>query len=298
MTDRSAPSSASAGVLYALGAYGIWGIAPVYWKALEVVPATQILAHRVLWSVLVGLLLLLLTRRGSEFRAVLGSRRHLLPMLASAALIGTNWLTFIFAVETDRILDTSLGYYINPLINVLFGMAFLRERLRRPQILAVLLAAAGVSQMVISLGTLPWISLVLAVTFALYGLVRKVAPVMPLVGFTLETALLAPLAGAYLLFVHAKGSDALVHASDGVRVLIACTGLFTAAPLLCFNSAAKRLRLSSIGLIQYIAPSMALLLAVVFYAEPFTRVHAVTFACVWLALAIYTLDSARALRGA
>jgi chloramphenicol-sensitive protein RarD len=297
MTDRAAPSSTSAGVLYALGAYGIWGVAPAYWKALEVVPATQILAHRVLWSMLVGLLLLLLTRSGTQFRTVLRSRRLLLPMLASAALIGTNWLTFIWAVETDRILDTSLGYYINPLINVFFGMIFLKERLRPWQIVAVLLAAAGVLQMVFSLGMLPWISLVLAVTFALYGLVRKVAPVMPVVGLTLETSLLAPLGGAYLLFVHANGSDALVHASSGVKILIVCTGAFTAAPLLCFNSAAKRLRLSTIGLFQYIAPSMALLLAVVFYGEPFTRVHAITFGCVWLALAIYTVDAARAVRG-
>lgn len=297
MSDRATPSSTSAGVLYALGAYGIWGFAPAYWKALEAVPATQILAHRVLWSMLVGLLLLLLTRSGSEFRSVLGSRRHLLPMLASAALIGTNWLTFIWAVETDRILDTSLGYYINPLINVFFGMVFLRERLRPWQIVAVLLAAAGVLQMVFSLGMLPWISLVLAVTFALYGLVRKVAPVMPVVGLTLETSLLAPLGGAYLLLVHASGSDAVWHATRGVKILIACTGLLTAVPLLCFNSAAKRLRLSTIGLFQYIAPSTALLLAVFLYGEPFTRIHATTFACVWLALAIYTLDSARAVRG-
>ncbi len=297
MTDRETPSSTSAGVLYALGAYGIWGVAPAYWKALEVVPATQLLAHRVLWSMLVGLLLLLLTRSASEFWTVLRSRRHLLPMLASAALIGTNWLTFIWAVATDRILDTSLGYYINPLINVLFGMVFLGERLRPWQIVAVLLAAAGVLQMVFSLGTLPWISLVLAVTFALYGLVRKVAPVMPVVGFTLETTLLAPFGGAYLLLVHANGSDALWHAPSGVKILIAGTGLFTAAPLLCFNSAAKRLRLPTIGLFQYIAPSMAFGLAVAVYGEPFTRVHGITFGCVWLALAIYTLDSARAARG-
>jgi chloramphenicol-sensitive protein RarD len=297
MTDREIPGSTSAGVLYALGAYGIWGIAPAYWKALEVVPATQILAHRVLWSMLVGFLLLLVTRSASELGSVLRSRRHVLPMLVSAALIGINWLTFIWAVATDRILDTSLGYYINPLINVLFGTVFLRERLRAWQIVAVLLAAVGVVQMVFSLGTLPWISLVLAVTFALYGLVRKVAPVMPVVGFTLETTLLAPLGGAYLLLVHANGSNALLHASGEVKILIACTGVFTAAPLLCFNSAAKRLRLSTIGLFQYIAPSMAFLLAVVFYGEPFTRVHAITFVCVWLALGIYTLDSARAVRG-
>jgi chloramphenicol-sensitive protein RarD len=297
MTGRETSRATSAGVLYALGAYGIWGISPVYWKALEVVPATHLLAHRVLWSMLVGLLLLLLTQRASELRTALRSRRHVLPMLASAALIGINWLTFIWAVVTDRVLETSLGYYINPLINVLFGMIFLGERLRPWQIAAVLLAAVGVLQMAFSLGKLPWISLVLAVTFALYGLVRKVAPVMPVVGFTLETTLLAPMSGAYLLFAHGSGSDALWDASGGVKLLVAGTGLLTAVPLLCFNSAARRLRLSTLGLLQYIAPSLAFLLAVAFYGESFTRVHAITFASVWLALAIYTLDSARAVRG-
>jgi chloramphenicol-sensitive protein RarD len=297
VTDRATPSSTSAGVLYALGAYGIWGIAPAYWRALDAVPPAQLLAHRVLWSLAVGVVLLLVTRSTSQLRTALGSRRHALPIVTSAALIGINWLTFIWAVATDRVLDTSLGYYINPLINVVFGMVFLKERLRPRQIVAVGIAAVGVLQMVFALG-LPWISLVLAVTFALYGLVRKVAPVMPVVGFSLETALLAPLAGAYLVFVHAGGDDAVSQASGPLKLLLAGTGLFTAAPLLCFNSAAKRLRLSSIGLFQYIAPSMAFLLAVAVYGEPFTRVHGVAFGCVWLALAIYTLDSIRAARGA
>ena len=216
---------------------------------------------------------------------------------ASALLIGTNWLVFLWAVETNRILDTSLGYYINPLINVLFGMVLLGERLRPLQIAAVLLAAAGVLQLAIAFASLPWISLVLAVTFGLYGLVRKVAPVQPLVGFTLETALLAPLGGAFLLFVHGSGNEAVSDGPIGVKALIAFSGFFTAAPLLCFNSAAKRLRLSSVGLFQFIAPTLAFLIAVALYGEPFTRAHGITFACVWLALAIYILDSARAARG-
>jgi chloramphenicol-sensitive protein RarD len=296
VTDRATPSSNAAGVLYALGAYGIWGVAPAYWRALDAVPPAQLLAHRVLWSLAVGAVLLLVTRSASDLRTALGSRRQVLPIVTSAALIGTNWLTFIWAVATDRVLDTSLGYYINPLINVVFGMVFLKERLRPRQIVAVGIAAVGVLQMVFALG-LPWISLVLAVTFACYGLVRKVAPVMPVVGFALETALLAPLAGAYLAFVHTGGDDALSHASGPLKLLLAGSGLFTAAPLLCFNSAAKRLRLSTIGLFQYIAPSMAFGLAVAVYGEPFTRVHGITFGCVWLALLIYTLDSARAARG-
>jgi chloramphenicol-sensitive protein RarD len=218
-------------------------------------------------------------------------------MAASALLIGSNWLVFLWAVETNRILDTSLGYYINPLISVLFGMVLLGERLRPLQIAAVLLATAGVLQLAVAFGSLPWISLVLAVTFGLYGLVRKLAPVQPLVGFTLETALLAPLGCAFLLFVHADGNDAVSDASTGVKVLIGLSGVFTAAPLLCFNSAAKRLRLSSVGLLQFIAPTITFVIAVAVYGEPFTRAHGITFACVWLALAIYSFDSARATRG-
>lgn len=297
MSRGEASPDTSAGVLYALGAYGMWGVAPAYWKALDGIPAPEILAHRVLWSMLVGVLLVVATRAQPQIRAVLRSRRHALPLLLSAALIGTNWLVFLYAVETDRVLDTSLGYYINPLINVVFGTWLLGERLRPAQIAAVLLAAVGVGQMVVALGTLPWIALVLATTFGLYGLVRKLAPAAPLVGFSLETVLLAPVAAVFLYGLHAAGESAVAEASVRSQVFVVCSGFFTAAPLLCFNSAAKRLRLSTLGLFQFIAPSMAFLLAVAVYDEPFTRVHGVTFACVWGALAIYVIDSARAARG-
>ncbi|MBW2399221.1 MAG: EamA family transporter RarD [Deltaproteobacteria bacterium] len=297
METQNSTRASSLGVAYALGAYGIWGFAPMYWRALESIPAAQLLAHRVWWSMVVGVALLLLTRRVGELRVVLRSRRRLLPMLFSALLIGTNWLVFLYAVETDRVLDTSLGYYINPLISVLMGTLLLGEKLRPWQIAAVSLAALGVLWLTLSFGELPWISLVLAFSFALYGLVRKLAPVMPVVGFTLETAILAPLGLAYLLFVRAEGSDASADATFGFRLLIVGTGAFTAVPLLCFNSAAKRLKLSTVGLFQYIAPSISFVLAVALYGEPFTRAHTVAFACVWLALAIYSLDSLRAARG-
>jgi len=297
MNPREAPPETYAGVFYALGAYGMWGVAPAYWKALGDMPASEILAHRVLWSMAVGFVLVLATRATPELLRALRSRRHALPLLASAALIGTNWLVFIWAVETDRVLDTSLGYYINPLINVLFGTLLLGERLRRGQILAVLIAGVGVAQMVVAFGKLPWISLVLAVSFAFYGLVRKLAPVMPLLGFALETTLLAPFAILYLAFLHSTGDAALFEVSGGSQLLIACSGIFTAAPLLCFNSAAKRLRLSTLGLFQFLAPSLAFLLAVGVYDEEFTRTHLITFICVWIALAIYAIDSARAARG-
>jgi chloramphenicol-sensitive protein RarD len=290
--------TSTVGVLYALAAYGVWGFAPIYWRALEAVPAPQLLAHRVLWSFLVGVALVLLTRRGGELRDVLRSRRRLLPMLLSALLIGINWLVFLFAVETNRVLDTSLGYYINPLISVLMGTLLLGERLRPWQIASVALAAAGVLLLTLSFGELPWISLVLAFSFALYGLVRKLAAVMPVTGFTLETTILAPLGLAYLMSQHADGVIAAAETTLGTRLLLAGTGAFTAIPLLCFNSAAKRLKLSTVGLFQYIAPSISFVLAVALYDEPFTRAHAVAFTCVWLALGIYTLDSFRANRGA
>jgi len=294
--DQQTRAATTAGVTYALGAYGIWGVAPAYWKLLGALPPAPLLAHRVVWSMVFGLVLLTLTHRSGELAAVLRSRRQLLPILFSALLIGTNWFVFLWAVDTDRVLDTSLGYYINPLISVLFGVIFLGERLRPLQAVAVLLAAVGVLQMVVALGALPWISLVLAVSFALYGLVRKMAAVMPVVGFTLETCLLAPLAAAYLLVSDPRGG--VVDLSSGLALLLVGTGPFTAAPLLCFNSAAKRLRLATLGLFQYIAPSLAFVLAVAYYGEPFTRAHAVTFSCVWLALAIYSVDSVRAARGA
>jgi len=255
-SDESAAET-SAGVLYALGAYGMWGLAPAYWKQLAGISAPEILAHRVLWSMGVGVVLVLSLRALPQVRAVLRSRRHALPLLA-----------------------------------VLLG-----ERLRPAQIAAVALAAAGVAQMVVALGELPWIALVLATTFGLYGLVRKLAPATPLVGFSLETLLLSPLAAVFLYGLHASGESAVVDASWRAKLFVAGSGLFTAAPLLCFNSAAKRLRLSTLGLFQFIAPSGAFLLAVIAYDEPFTRVHLVTFACVWTALAIYVVDSARAARG-
>jgi len=284
-------------VLYALAAYTSWGFTPAYWRALESVPSSQLLAHRVLWSLAVGVALLLVTRGAGELRAALRSRRHALPMLLSSLLIGVNWLVFLYAVETERVLDTSLGYYINPLISVLMGTLVLGERLRPWQAAAVVLAAVGVLRLTLELGSLPWISLVLALSFALYGLVRKLAPVMPVVGFTLEVAILAPLALAYLALVHAQDGGAAAGAPLGVRLLLAGSGIVTAVPLLCFNSAAKRLNLSTVGLFQYLAPSIAFVLAVALYGEPFTRAHAIAFGCVWLALAIYSLDSLRAARG-
>jgi chloramphenicol-sensitive protein RarD len=222
---------------------------------------------------------------------VLRVPRAAAAVAAAAALIATNWLVFIYAVQTDRILATSLGYYINPLVNVLVGMLVLRERLSRAQGIAVALAGAGVAFQTWQLGTLPWISLVLAASFGLYGFVRKVAPAPPLAGFCLETVMLAPVAAIALAWLGARGEAVIPSAGLGSIVLVAGSGLLTAAPLLAFASAAKRLPLSTLGFFQYLAPSIAFGLAVLLYDEPLTTAHVVGFGCVWSALALVMWDS-------
>jgi chloramphenicol-sensitive protein RarD len=239
---------------------------------------------------LVAMLLLSALRRFGDLGAVLRSPRAAGAALLAALLIGTNWLTFIYGVQTGRILATSLGYYINPLVNVLFGLLLLGERLTRAQAIAVALAAVGVGYLTIELGELPWISLVLATSFGLYGLVRKLAPAPPLAGFGLETLALAPAALAYLAWLSQRGASTVPDASPAIQLLVLGSGLLTAAPLLAFASAAKRLPLSALGMFQYLAPTLTFLLAVAFYGEIFTRAHAVAFGCVWSALALYAWD--------
>jgi chloramphenicol-sensitive protein RarD len=278
-------------MLLAVTAYGLWGFAPAYWKLLHAAPASELLAHRVLWSLLVGALLIGLTGRWRELAGVLRSRRQLLPIVASSLLIGVNWLIFIEAVNTGRVLATSLGYFLNPLVNVLLGVVFLGERLTRGQLAAVAVGCAGVTVWAVDLGEAPWIALSLAGSFALYGLVRKVASVAPLVGVTLETLLLAPPALAHLATLSARDALALPGASLPVMALVAGSGVITVAPLLCFTSAARRLPLSTLGFFQYLAPSISFLLAVGFYGEPFGRTQAIAFACVWAALALYSFSS-------
>jgi len=287
--------NAAAGTAFALAAYGLWGIMPAYWKQLAPIPAAELTAWRALCSAVFGLALVLAGRRAPELARSLRDTRAALPIALSAALLGVNWLVFIFAVQTDRITDTSLGYYVNPLVSVALGFAVLRERLRAAQWIAFAIAVAGVAWWTARLGGLPWISAALAVSFALYGLVRKLVPISSLVGFALEMAFLAPLAAAFLV-AQPSGSLALPGASAGVVAWLAASGLMTAAPLVFFASATRRLPLFAIGLFQYLAPSIALLLAVLWYGEPFTGDHAIAFAFVAVALSIFTLDALRATR--
>lgn len=292
-TSRS-PAAGRAGIAYGLLAYVLWGVFPLYWKQLERVPPQEILAHRVLWSCVFTGLLVAWTRRGREVRAVLGSRRTLLPLLASTALVTTNWFLYIWAVSHHHVSEASLGYYVNPLINVILGRVVLGERLRPAALLAVLVASVGVLYFAAGLGTIPWIALGLALTFGLYGLVRKQAPVEPLVGLAVESGLVMPLALGYVAVLFARGTGAFPAGTSGEMALLAGSGAATALPLLFFAMAAKRLRFSTLGIVQYLSPTVQLLLAVVVFGEPFTDRHAVTFGLIWAAVAIYAVDGLRA----
>jgi chloramphenicol-sensitive protein RarD len=281
----------AAGLLYALGAFGIWGVSPLFFRALAHVPATEIVAHRVAWSLLLLCALVTLKRGWSEVRGALGPLRNRWLFLLTTLLISGNWLLFIWAVTHARVLQASLGYFINPLLSVLLGVVFLGERLRRPQVIAVLLAAAGVLNLVVSHGVFPWISLCLASTFALYGLLRKQVPVESLSGLLIETALLLPLALVYLVLLAGRGASSFGADAPSTSALLIGGGVVTAVPLLWFVNAARRLRLSTLGLMQYLAPTGQFLLAVLAFGEPFTPAHAVTFGLIWASLVLYSVDA-------
>ena len=290
-TTSEIRSESLLGLIYAGSAFLIWGLSPVYWKALGTVPALEITMHRVIWSFFFLMCLILLQRRRHEFVGVLKNGRMLLTLLSTAILVSANWLLYIWAVNNNYMLQASLGYYINPLVNVVLGLLFLRERLRRPQILAVVLAAGGVLYLTIAYGEFPWISLTLALSFGLYGLIRKVAPVGALVGLAVETMLLAPPAVIYLIYLNSQGVDTILRVSLKLDLLLIGCAPLTAAPLLFFTLGAKRLYLSTLGLMQYIGPSGMFLLAVFYYNEPFSATQVWTFAMIWAALVIYSTDS-------
>jgi chloramphenicol-sensitive protein RarD len=278
------------GVAAALGAFGAWGLGPLYFKAVIFAPALEVLAHRALWSVvlLLGVLAALGRLRGLAMQ--LAQPGVLRRLLASTLLIGTNWLIFIYAVNAERVLEISLGYYINPLVNVLLGMLVLRERLSPAAAAAVLLAAAGVANLAWQTAGFPWVSLVLAFSFGVYGLIRKTTRVGPLEGLAIETGLVAPLALAYLAWLGAAGAG---HFAGGwsVSLLLMLAGPVTAVPLVLYAAGARRLRYVTIGFLQYLAPSMHLLLAVLVFDEPFDETRMVTFAFIWAAIAVFTADS-------
>jgi chloramphenicol-sensitive protein RarD len=287
--------SARHGVAWATAAFLWWGLSPLYWKALGGVDAGQLLAHRVAWSLALLVALLAARGRGPELRAALARPRTLATLVATTALIGANWFTYIWAVGAERVLEASLGYYVNPLVNVLLGMLFLRERLRRAQGLAVLLAAAGVAVLTAEVGRLPWVALVLALTFGFYGLLRKTVAAGPEVGLAVETALLAPFALAWLVRLHAAGAGAFGHGPAAIDLLLVASGVITVLPMVWFTRGARLLPLSTLGLLQYLSPTLQFLLAVAVYREPFTAAHLLAFGLIWSGLAVFTWDLRRRL---
>jgi chloramphenicol-sensitive protein RarD len=284
------------GLAYGVAAYVLWGIVPVYWKLLGDVSPVEILAHRVAWGVVAFVAIVWIAGATPAVRAALADRRTLAMMALSGTLLVINWGTFIGAVATGHLLDASLGYFINPLVSVGLGTLVLRERLRRLQWIAIGLAVTGVVILIWRAGQVPWISVVLATTFGSYGLVRKLARVESLAGSTLETALLAPLAVIYLVVLAARGGGGLGHASAGTQLLLLSTGVVTAGPLLLFTSAARRLPLSTIGFLQYLAPTGQFVLAVGVYGEAFARDQLLAFGFIWLGLAAFSADLVRQAR--
>lgn len=285
------PGAERIGVAAALAAYIFWGLAPIYFKLIQSVDALEIIAHRILWSIpfLAGFLLL---RDGRAFvERMRLPRRTVLALLLSGALVVTNWLIFVWAVINGQVLATSLGYFIGPLVNFLLGFLFLKERLTRIQTLGVLIAASGTLYLGWFLGTPPWISLSLAFSFGLYGLVRKMLGVGPMVGLLWETLLMAVPALAWVAWASGHGGLAFGHQAASIDLLLVLAGLVTVLPLVWFNVAARNLRLTTVGFFQYIAPSMTFLLSVFLYDEPFTQGHAVAFACIWFALAMVSVET-------
>jgi chloramphenicol-sensitive protein RarD len=291
-----AQSHARGGLALGILADTAWGLLPIYFKLIASVPATSIVAHRVVWSILFLGALLLAMRGFGQVRAVLAQPRTLLLLLLTAVLIAINWLIYVYAINSGHILAGSLGYYLNPLANILLGYFVLKEPLSRVQWLAVAIAAAGVA--VLAAGALShlWISLVLCVSFALYGLLRKIAHVEATAGLAIETGLLLPLALGWLLLTAQAGMPVWGTGSTREVLLLVGTGITSTLPLLFFTAAARRLRYSTLGILQFIAPTLQFLLAVLVYGEPFTRPHAIAFAAIWTAAVLYLISSLRPTR--
>ncbi|EPH5491004.1 EamA family transporter RarD [Vibrio vulnificus] len=281
------------GVLLALGAYTMWGIAPIYFKSLAAVSPLEILSHRVVWSFFLLAALLHFGRHWRTVRDVLTSKSKMLYLVTTAILVGANWLIFIWAVNANHMLDASLGYYINPLINVLLGMLFLGERLRKLQWFAVTLAACGVLVQLVVFGSVPIVAIALAFSFGFYGLLRKKVSVDAQTGLFIETLVMLPAAAIYLLFIADTPTSNMLANPSQLNLLLIAAGVVTTLPLLCFTGAATRLKLSTLGFFQYIGPSLMFLLAVLIYGEAFTSDKALTFAFIWGALVVFSFDGLR-----
>jgi chloramphenicol-sensitive protein RarD len=289
-SERARMTSATKGAITAVSACILWGILPIYWKALKHVPPAEILAHRVVWSLLFVLFLFSIQRRWKEGKRAIRVYPNLRIFFTTAFLLGANWLTFIWAINTNQIVEASLGYFINPLLNVCLGVIFLRERLYRKQMLAVGIALSGVLFLTWHHGRVPWIAFILALTFGVYGLLRKTAKAESMVGLLFEMGILTPVALVYLIYLALQKTGAFVTVDSQTDILLLAAGVITATPLLLFTYGARRIRYSTVGMLQYIGPFGHLLVGVLLYKEPFTPAHIVSFGAVWTGIIIYSIS--------
>jgi chloramphenicol-sensitive protein RarD len=279
------------GILYGIGAYVLWGFFPIYWKVLHQVSALQVIGHRIGWSFIILIIYILVTRQWQEFRGLAFNLKTIGIYAVAGVLLSINWLMYVWGVNAGFIVETSLGYFINPLLSVLLGVIFLRERLRPVQWIPVILVAIGVIYLTVAYGRLPWIALTLAFSFGFYGLVKKLAPLGSLYGLTLETAIVFPIALVYLVFVEVNGTGAFLHDGARVDLFLAGAGIVTTIPLLMFASAAKQIPLTMVGILQYIAPTLQFLIGIFIYKEPFDHSHLIGFGIVWAALIIFWIEN-------
>ena len=279
------------GAFMGLAAYFIWGSFPLYFKTLAHVPVPEVLAHRILWSAVFLLVFVVLTGEGNRLKSMLLDGRTVCVLMITTLLISTNWFVFIYAVAAGKILESSLGYYINPLVSILLAAVFLGERLTGRQKLSIALAAVGVIVQTVMVGSLPIISITLALTFGLYGLIRKAARVPAVTGLAIETTLLSPLALAYILWLMSGGHLSFLAVGKGTDILLLLAGVVTATPLILYGGALNRVRLSTMGIMQYIVPTAHFAWAVLAFGEPFTRGHLISFGFIWAGLVLYTSES-------
>ncbi|ACB84451.1 EamA family transporter RarD [Natranaerobius thermophilus] len=289
-------NEAKKGVFLGLSAYILWGLLPLYWDLLDQVPAEQVLAHRIFWSCFFVGFIVCINKNWRMVGNIFKSRRNLAITLLAAVVISANWFTYIWGVQANRVVEASMGYYINPLVAVMLGVLVLKEKLSTTKKISVAIATLGVLVMTFSYGQFPWVALVLAFTFAFYGLIKKTIPVDPIPGLFLETAILAPIVLAYLTFHEVQGTGALGDAPLHLILLLMGAGVATSTPLLLFSMAARKVKLSTVGFMQYISPTLSLYLGVFIFNEPFTSIHLFTFGCIWIALALYTWDSVKTYR--
>ncbi|MBA5779381.1 EamA family transporter RarD [Stappia sp. F7233] len=304
MADSAAPDAAPdvastaqaefrLGLTAGISAYLLWGFLPLYYTLTDGVPAYMVVAHRIIWSVLSVGLFLVIVRRMGEVKAILKSRKPLTLLFLSAALISVNWLVFIWAIEVGRVLEVSFGYFINPLVNIVIGLVLLGEKLTRAQTIAAGLTVVAIASQGILLGSLPWVSLVLAFSFAAYGYVRKMTPVGATPGLFIETLLMTPFSLGFMIWLASHGGTVLPTGDPGLLVALLGTGIVTALPLILFATSARRLPLSLVGFLQYIAPSIQFLLAISYWGEPLSTVKLASFVLIWISLAIVSVDAIR-----